>query len=77
MKDELAPLSATGKNTFGGWAATLVDSLDTLWIMDLKEEFWEAVQAVATINWSDTEETACNLFETTIRHLGGYSRRIS
>lgn len=71
MKDELAPLSATGKNTFGGWAATLVDSLDTLWIMDLKEEFWEAVQAVATINWSDTEETACNLFETTIRHLGG------
>ncbi|KEF63866.1 uncharacterized protein A1O9_01844 [Exophiala aquamarina CBS 119918] len=71
MKDELAPLSATGKNTFGGWAATLVDSLDTLWIMDLKQEFWEAVQVVAIIDWADTQETACNLFETTIRHLGG------
>ncbi|KAK5057568.1 hypothetical protein LTR84_011568 [Exophiala bonariae] len=71
MKDELTPLSAKGKNTFGGWAATLVDSLDTLWIMDLKQEFWEAVQAVAMIDWAETEETACNLFETTIRHLGG------
>lgn len=31
--DELLPASGGGKNTFGGWAATLVDSLDTLWIM--------------------------------------------
>lgn len=31
--DELRPVSGGGKNTFGGWAATLVDSLDTLWIM--------------------------------------------
>lgn len=31
--DELRPLSGGGKNTFGGWAATLVDALDTLWIM--------------------------------------------
>lgn len=31
--DELRPVSGSGKNTFGGWAATLVDSLDTLWMM--------------------------------------------
>lgn len=31
--DELRPVSGGGKNAFGGWAATLVDSLDTLWIM--------------------------------------------
>lgn len=31
--DELRPVTGGGKNTFGGWAATLVDSLDTLWIM--------------------------------------------
>lgn len=31
--DEVRPVSGGGKNTFGGWAATLVDSLDTLWIM--------------------------------------------
>ena len=71
MKDELTPLSGASKNTFGGWAATLVDSLDTLWIMDLKEEFQEAVEAVAQIDWAITEDTACNMFETTIRHLGG------
>lgn len=71
MKDELTPLSGASKNTFGGWAATLVDSLDTLWIMDLKEEFQEAVEAVAKLDWAVTKDTACNMFETTIRHLGG------
>ena len=71
LRDELEPLSASGKDTFGGWAATLLDSLDTLWIMDLKTEFYEAAQAAVAIDWSKTSETACNIFETTIRHLGG------
>lgn len=71
MSDELMPVSGKGKNVFGGWAATLVDTLDTLWIMDLKAEFNEAVAAVATIDWAKTDQTACNFFETTIRHLGG------
>ncbi|RYP46419.1 hypothetical protein DL768_007386 [Monosporascus sp. mg162] len=71
MYDELAPVSGAGKDTFGGWAATLVDSLDSLWIMDLKDEFYRAVAAAATIDWSNTKETACNFFETTVRHLGG------
>lgn len=71
MYDELTPVSGEAKNTFGGWAATLVDTLDTLWIMDLKSEFYDAVAAVATIDWAKTDETACNFFETTIRHLGG------
>lgn len=71
MRDELTPLSADGKDTFGGWAATLIDGLDTLWIMDLKEDFHQAVRAIATLDWADTKETACNMFETTIRHLGG------
>ncbi|KAH9903771.1 family 47 glycosyl hydrolase [Xylariomycetidae sp. FL2044] len=71
LSDELAPVSGTGKNPFGGWAATMVDSLDTLWIMDLRDEFYDAVAEAARIDWSETEETACNWFETTIRHLGG------
>ncbi|KAF4947654.1 hypothetical protein FSARC_13915 [Fusarium sarcochroum] len=71
MKDELMPISTQGKDNFGGWAATLVDSLDTLWIMGLKDEFYEAAQAAATLNWGETHEGAINLFETTIRHLGG------
>ncbi|KAF9874357.1 glycosyl hydrolase family 47 [Colletotrichum karsti] len=69
--DELAPVSAKGKNTFGGYAATLVDALDTLWIMDLHEEFGLALSVVAKMDWDDTVETSVNVFETTIRHLGG------
>ncbi|KPI40541.1 Mannosyl-oligosaccharide 1,2-alpha-mannosidase MNS1 [Cyphellophora attinorum] len=70
-QDELLPISAGGKNSFGGWAATLIDSLDTLWIMGLKEEFFEAVGVVASLDWNSTPETSCSVFETTIRHLGG------
>ena len=55
----------------GGWAATLVDALDTLWIMGFKEEFAEAAKAAASIDWSKTSAGAANIFETTIRHLGG------
>ncbi|KAI5864887.1 glycoside hydrolase family 47 protein [Durotheca rogersii] len=71
--DELLPVSGKGHDVpgFGGWGATLVDSLPTLWIMDLKEEFYEATAAAATINWARTKDTSCNYFETTIRHLGG------
>ena len=71
MKDEVTPLTAGWKNTFGGWAATLVDSLDTLWIMDLKTDFYAAAAGAASIDWSATEDGAANVFETTIRHLGG------
>ncbi|TVY13637.1 Mannosyl-oligosaccharide 1,2-alpha-mannosidase MNS1 [Lachnellula arida] len=71
MRDELMPLSGGSKDTFGGWAATLIDSLDTLWIMRLEAEFKDAVAAVATIDWAYTNNTSCNIFETTIRHLGG------
>lgn len=69
--DELRPVSGGGKNTFGGWAATLVDSLDTLWIMELYPDFYEASAAAAAIDFANTTETAANMFETTIRHLGG------
>lgn len=71
MKDELTPITAQAKTTFGGWAATLVDSLDTLWIMGLEGDFQEAARAVATIDWTKTKDGAANLFETNIRHLGG------
>lgn len=71
MHDELSPVSSRPKDPFGGWAATLVDGLDTMWIMGLKKEFYEAVAAVGTIDWEITKESACNFFETTIRHLGG------
>ncbi|KAK3293755.1 glycoside hydrolase [Chaetomium fimeti] len=71
LRDELAPVSGGGKTTFGGWAATLVDSLDTLWIMGLTDDFHAAAAAIARLDWADTSDTAANLFETTIRHLAG------
>lgn len=70
-QDELLPVSGGGEETFGGWAATLVDSLDTLWIMGLKGEFREAVEAVAAIDFGETDLKAISVFETTIRYLGG------
>jgi mannosyl-oligosaccharide alpha-1,2-mannosidase len=71
MKDELAPVSGSSRNHFGGWAATLVDSLDTLWIMNMKDEFERAVESVKDIDFTTTEEDEINTFETTIRYLGG------
>lgn len=72
LKDEVSPISGGTQDTFGGWAATLVDSLDTLWIMGLKEEFDEAVRAIATIDFSTCTLSTLNVFETTIRYLGGF-----
>lgn len=70
-RDELLPLTGEGMETFGGWGATLVDSLDTLWIMGFKKEFYEAVEAIAAIDFGKTETNAISVFETTIRYLGG------
>ncbi|ERS95974.1 hypothetical protein HMPREF1624_07509 [Sporothrix schenckii ATCC 58251] len=69
--DELLPIKLKGKDGFSGWGATLVDALDTLWIMDLRNEFDEAVRAVATIDWDAATGFECSLFETNIRYLGG------
>ena len=71
LHDELAPISGGFKTTFGGWAATLVDSLDSLWILGMRAEFAVAVEAALTIDFANTTSTEINLFETTIRYLGG------
>lgn len=71
-KDELNPVSLSGSDTFAGWGATMVDSLDALLIMDMKAEFNEAIHRVAHIDWDKTgDHQLCSLFETTIRYLGG------
>lgn len=72
LSDELTPISGQSRNTFGGWGATLVDSLDTLWIMGMKAEFEEAVDAAVTIDFTTTHYEEINVFETTIRYLGGF-----
>ncbi|XHG05720.1 hypothetical protein AWENTII_008933 [Aspergillus wentii] len=69
--DELSPISCGRQNPLGGWAATLVDSLDTLIVMGLVEEFETALQALNEIDFSTTKALSVNIFETTIRYLGG------
>ncbi|KAL7820707.1 glycoside hydrolase [Trichoderma gracile] len=71
MHDELSPVSAKHRDPFCGWAATLVDSLDTLWIAGLREEFDEAARAVEQIDFTTTPRNNIPVFETTIRYLGG------
>ena len=69
--DELMPVSGYWKTSYGGYGATLVDTLDTLWIMDLKEDFYDAVTAAMKIDWAKADSTTINVFEATIRYLGG------
>jgi len=71
MHDELSPVSGEYRDPFAGWAATLVDSLDTLFIMGLDEDFEEAVRAVGTIDFTTAKRQDIQVFETTIRYLGG------
>lgn len=70
-KDELTPISGSWRSSFGGWGATLVDTMDSLWIMGLKDDFEQCVEAVSEIDFSTNEEETLNVFETTIRYLGG------
>jgi hypothetical protein len=68
--DELLPLSKLPQENWGGIGATLVDALDTLWLMGMKDEFWEARDWVRdSLSFSNVGEVS--VFETTIRSLGG------
>lgn len=71
LKDELAPASGGFRTTFSGFGATLIDSLDTLWIMGMTEEFESAVEAIKDIDFNTPDGLPMNVFETTIRYLGG------
>ena len=70
-QDELSPVSGKYRNPFCGWGATLVDTLDTLWMMNLKDEFEDAVDAVKEIDFTTSARNDIPLFETVIRYLGG------
>jgi mannosyl-oligosaccharide alpha-1,2-mannosidase len=69
--DEVRPVGGEPRDPFMGWGATLVDSLDTLWIMGLKDEFEEAVEATKKIDFHMSNRTDIPLFETVIRYMGG------
>ncbi|KAK7255060.1 hypothetical protein RIF29_28462 [Crotalaria pallida] len=69
-QDELQPQTKSGVNSFGGLGATLIDSLDTLYIMGLHEQFEKAKEWVAN-NLDFNKDYDASVFETTIRVVGG------
>ncbi|CAO2197426.1 unnamed protein product [Urochloa humidicola] len=68
--DELRPLSCQGEDSLGGYALTLIDSLDTLALLGDKEKFAAAVEWVGKNVRFDINKTV-SVFETNIRILGG------
>ncbi|RKP06019.1 glycoside hydrolase [Thamnocephalis sphaerospora] len=80
--DELKPLNCTGRgrdrkhpenhdnDVLGDYMLTLVDTLDTLVVMNDKATFAAAVQAVAE-QLKLNQDSRVQVFETTIRVLGG------
>ncbi|XP_008415633.1 mannosidase, alpha, class 1B, member 1b [Poecilia reticulata] len=67
--DELRPVSRSYSEWFG-LGLTLIDALDTMWILELKQEFEEAREWIAS-ELTFNRNVDVNLFETTIRILGG------
>jgi len=70
-KDEILPVSGKSGNLWGNQATTLIDSLDTLWIMGMSSEFEVArnwVRDKLDFNNAKGEQST---FEITIRSLGG------
>lgn len=56
---------------FNGWGVTVYDSLDTLYLMGMDDEFHRALGVVEKATFSLEEEKYAPFFETVIRYLGG------
>ncbi|EPS72201.1 hypothetical protein M569_02557, partial [Genlisea aurea] len=69
-RDELRPLSCGGEDSLGGYALTLIDSLDTLALLGDKERFAFSIGWIGKNLRFDINKTV-SVFETTIRVLGG------
>lgn len=68
-QDHLRPLSRTG-HTWFGLGLTIIDGMDTMYLMGLHEELAAAREWVAH-SLQLAQHKDVNLFETTIRVLGG------
>uniref|UniRef100_A0A1I7WTL1 alpha-1,2-Mannosidase n=1 Tax=Heterorhabditis bacteriophora TaxID=37862 RepID=A0A1I7WTL1_HETBA len=74
--NELSPISKTGHSASvfgsGDIGASIVDAIDTLWIMGLKEEYEDARKWIdLNLDFSRTAKGDLSVFETNIRFIGG------
>ncbi|KAH6888938.1 glycoside hydrolase [Coprinopsis sp. MPI-PUGE-AT-0042] len=75
-KEKWAKRKQKVKNAFGwainGWSLTAVEALSTMWLMDMKTEFWRTVRMLERKTFTNHTCNYIPFFETTIRYLGGY-----
>lgn len=69
--DELKPVSKRGGGGYG-MGLTIIDGLDTMIIMGLEEQYKRGVEWISKyLTFGHPDQEDINLFETTIRCLGG------
>merc|ERR1719162_466204 len=69
--DVLLPIKGIGRENWGNTAATMLDSLDTLWLMGMEDEFYRARDWVRDHLDFNKSVGYVSVFEVTIRCLGG------
>jgi len=69
--DEVRPRTGRPQDNWGGMAMTMVDALDTLWLMGLTPEFYRARDWIGRYLGFGAVRGDVSVFETTIRVLGG------
>ncbi|KAI7945547.1 hypothetical protein MJO29_011935 [Puccinia striiformis f. sp. tritici] len=76
--DKVRPLSKTARNTGNGWSATLVDALDTLFVMNLQDRFTQGVAETLKIDFSrsQTDDSAYKLSGATNAPLLDQAREL-
>lgn len=67
-RDDLIPIGKSGRDWLHQ-AGTMIDALDTLWIMGFKDEFQRARDYIAKMSFP--VGARISVFETTIRTVGG------
>jgi mannosyl-oligosaccharide alpha-1,2-mannosidase len=69
--DALLPLSNGFTDPFGGWGASVVDSLSTSFLMGHMDLYNQGVEYSNKIDFTKTSSDTISLFETNIRYLAG------
>ncbi|KAJ2886711.1 hypothetical protein FB639_001526 [Coemansia asiatica] len=70
--DELRPVTNSSNDKWGGWGVTLIDALDTLYIMELHKEFNQGVTHAVNVDFSKASKGYTTpFFEMIIRSLAG------
>jgi len=68
-KDELMPISCKGKDTWGGYKLTMIDSIDTLLLTGDLIQFRKLEKIIQKISFDIDKNVS--VFETNIRIIGG------